>query len=312
MEQRQPAHQRQIVGDPLAEADARIDDDPRGVDPRRTARRDAVGEHVVDVEQDVVIAGALVRVALRRGRVHQHHRAAGARDDLHRAVVVAQRRNIVDDAGTRGERRLHHRGLARVDRYRDTALRQRGDDALDAPDLVAFPDERRAWARRFAADVDDRGACRRHGETGIGRGGGIDMLAAVGKAVGGDVEDADDLRLVQPHRAFAERQHGAGPTGGGALRGRRLGQAVGHRGDPVVQFGDRNDRRPDGIAVAQADMPRGEPQHRVGDAQTAVAEFVRPVDEAGGAQIDASALPRRAEVGLGQWSEHPPPLLRSC
>src|SRR3546814_10084134 len=73
VEQRQAVRQRQIVGDPLAETDAGVDDDLRRVDPGRHARRDAVAQHVIDVEQRVRIAAALVRVALcRRGRSEEH------------------------------------------------------------------------------------------------------------------------------------------------------------------------------------------------------------------------------------------------
>src|SRR3546814_21071372 len=55
-------------------------------------------------------------------------------------------------------------------------------------------------------------------------------------------------------------------------------------------------------------MPRREPDHRVGDAQALLAPLVRPVDEAGRAEIDARVLPGRSEVGLGEWLEHGYPL----
>src|SRR3546814_4451020 len=59
---------------------------------------------------------------------------------------------------------LHHRRLARVDRHRDPALRKRRDGALDALDFVAVPDQRRAGAGRFAADIDERRSRRGHRE----------------------------------------------------------------------------------------------------------------------------------------------------
>src|SRR3546814_6484645 len=83
------------------------------------------------------------------------------------------------------------------------------------------------------------------------------------------------------------------------------------RSDPVVQFGDRNDRRSDRIAVAQAEMPRREPQHRVGDPQAGVVQFVRPVDETDRAAIEARAGRCGAEAGSGQWSKHRHPPVRS-
>src|SRR3546814_3726401 len=82
---RNPVDQRQIVADPLAETEPRIDDDLCGIDPRRHARGDALGEHVMDVEQNMRVSAALMRVALRRRRVHQHHRAARLHDHIHRA-----------------------------------------------------------------------------------------------------------------------------------------------------------------------------------------------------------------------------------
>ena len=64
----------------------------------------------------------------------------------------------------------------------------------------------RARPGRFAADVDDRRALRRHVRAGLGGRGGIGELAAVGEAVGRGVDDAHHLRLVEADGALAELQ----------------------------------------------------------------------------------------------------------
>jgi hypothetical protein len=136
-----------------------------------------------------------------------------------------------------GQRGFHHRRAARVDAHRrahrDRVL-DRGDRALD---LVAFPHRRRARAGALAADVEDCGAGLVH-RRGVGFGflGIVEELAAVGEAVGGDVENAHDLRLVEPDRARAELQrrvHRAqpGPLPPG-LGTELVGQALEHPVDP--------------------------------------------------------------------------------
>ena len=185
---------------------------------------------------------------------------------------MAQGRDVVDHVRAGGERGFHHRRAAGVDADRRAhrhAVLDRGDRALD---LVAFPHRRRAGPRAFAADVDDRRAGLEHRRgvrlrlLGI-----VEELAAVGKAVGRDVEDAHDLRLVEPDRALAELQRRVRRAQPGPLRlglgAELVGQALEHPVDargrdqvalhhpPVARDGDRDEvrvghaaREPDRVA----------------------------------------------------------------
>ncbi len=83
-----------------------------------------------------------------------------------------------------------------------SAHQNRGLDRRDTRSItVAFPHRRPAGPRAFAADIDDRRArlppCR--GGM-VARDRIVEELAAVGEAVGRDVEDAHHLRLVEPHQ----------------------------------------------------------------------------------------------------------------
>ena len=207
VEQRQRVEQREVLGHRLAEADAWIEDDPFTRDPafdRAVARGAQPVEHL---EHDIAVARARVQVVPLAGRVHQDDRNSARSDELEAARIVPQRRDVVDQVCSRGERRLHHLGPARVDadrRAHRRAVLDRGNRTLD---LVAFPHRGRAGPGAFPADVDNRrpGLVHRRGVR-PGFLGIVEELAAVGEAVGRDVENAHDLRLVEPDRPLAQLQ----------------------------------------------------------------------------------------------------------
>ena len=133
-------HQRQIVRQALAEAQPRIDHDLLARDASVEAGGDAGVEIVEHVADHIGIAvGIVVRIVTGRRRMHQDHRATGAGSDLQAARIMFQRADIVDDMGTGGQRRLHHRGLARVDRHGDAGRGELLDHRHDAGDLIALP-----------------------------------------------------------------------------------------------------------------------------------------------------------------------------
>ena len=68
----------------------------------------------------------------------------------------------------------------------------RFDHGHDAPDLLFLGDRVGAGAGGFSPDVYDAGPLVEHGGGVLGRGFGVEEVAAVGEGVGGDVEDADD------------------------------------------------------------------------------------------------------------------------
>ena len=202
----------------LAETDAGIDDDPGARDARRLGPRDARLKKIVDVEQDVIIA----RVGLhRRGRalrMHQAERHAGVNNFICQMRIERQGRDIVNKPRAARQRFARHGGLARVDgnRHPDLALIKRADHRGGAGDLFLDAHIRRAGPGAFAADVQHVGPGGNHG-TGMGDGAvRRGKAAAVGKAVGRDVQHAHDPRPVKrearerPARRGQAAQHGGG------------------------------------------------------------------------------------------------------
>ena len=123
--------------------------------------RDPLLEPQIDLDQHVVVARVVLHRLRRALVVHQHDRHRRGRDHAGRAVVVGQRRDVVDHSRAGLDRRRHDVGLARVDRHRRSAARKLADHRRDPLDLVAFPDDACAGPGRFAADVDDRRALAR-------------------------------------------------------------------------------------------------------------------------------------------------------
>ena len=111
----------------------------------------------------------------------------------------------------------------------------RRDHALQ---LVAFPHRCRAGPGAFAADIDQRRPRLEHcGGMGIGDLGIVHELAAIGKTVGRDIENAHHLRLIEPDRARAELQRGMGCAGGLSHCARAASGKIRQRAR--LQFGDR-------------------------------------------------------------------------
>ena len=114
------------------------------------------------------------------------------------------------------QRRLHHGSLARVDADRSAHADTGFDGRHDAVNLVPFPKSLCTRAGTFAADIDDRSARLDHsGRVIAPRLAVIEEPAPVAEAVGCRVEDAHDLRLVEPDRSCAKLQ--------GRLRKREIG-----------------------------------------------------------------------------------------
>ena len=109
---------------------------------------------------------------------------------------MGERRDVVDHGSTGVDRGAHHLGVAAVDRDQDAARRERLDDRQDAADLLLRRDRRRARAGGFAADVDDVGAFGVQPLAVSDRRGRLEEAAAVGEAVGRDVDHAHDQRAA--------------------------------------------------------------------------------------------------------------------
>ncbi len=199
--------------------------------------------------------------------MHQDHRQAGLGGDAHRIGVVRERGDVVEDVGAGGGGLAHHLGLARVDGDQHIGARPQAlDDWDDARELLLGGDVVGAGAGRFAADVENVGALL--GELQSVRDGGLRrrVQAAVGEAVGRNVDDAHDARTV-------ERQTGkARARRGDCLEVLRGGEGA---AAPVALDGiaERDDAAPDASAIALGDLDRGKAQRLTGERQAAPGVF---------------------------------------
>ena len=98
-----------------------------------------------------------------------------------------------------------------------------------ARDLLVGGDRGRAaiGPRRFRADVDDVGALRDHVARMRDRRLGVEKLAAVGKGIRRDIEDAHDERALAGQKLAQERRAGRRKSG--------RGQGTGFACDPAVR-----------------------------------------------------------------------------
>ena len=93
------ADEREVVGDGLAEADPRVDEDAVARDAGGLGRGDPLLEHVEDVEEHVVVGGRVLHGLRVAERVHQADRRAAVGGEGEAAGVVAQRRDVVEEVG---------------------------------------------------------------------------------------------------------------------------------------------------------------------------------------------------------------------
>ena len=141
--------------------------------------------------------------------------------------------DVVEEIGAGVEGGAGRRGVAGVDgdRQREAFGAECGDDRDDAGGLGVGRDRLGAGAGGFAADVEDVGAFGGEG-AGVGeRRGEGEVAAAVGEAVGGDVEDCHQAGPVEGEAA--DRCARGAEAGGGVGGQRRCGEAAG-RGAAAV------------------------------------------------------------------------------
>ncbi len=205
-----PAQQRYIVRVTLAEAEARIDDDARSVDPGSDAFSPPCLEIIPHLGDDILVDGITLHGAGLAEHMHQTHRHAELGDRPHGAGE-AQRACVVDETGADIHRRPHHLGPAGVDGYGYcNRVSHRLDDGHDAVDLFLPSHRWRAGARGLPADVDDSGTFGHHALGVPQRSVAGEEAAAVGERIGGDVEYAHDSRARQIERTAAAVERGYG------------------------------------------------------------------------------------------------------
>ena len=231
------------------------------VNSGRFGGRDPLFEPGVDFNENIVVARVLLHRLGRAEVVHQDDRRVGDRYNFGGAGIESQGGDVIDQAGAGLKRRRHYFAFAGVDRDGRAARREAFDDRAHAFDFVLRPDLLRSGPSRLSADVQNGGALAGHPHAGFHRRGRIFEPATVGEAVRSDVEDAHDLRLVEPDNSVTELQRRA-----------RAGQSFPLRRQSVIEAAldpfDRDELSgdtaivldPQELGQAEEVQPAGEPR----------------------------------------------------
>ena len=230
-----PREELEIMRHELAEPDARIDGDAFTRDTGGGTGRDARLEIFQHLDQ----RGIIDRIALHRPRLaahmHQHDRCSVAGDDSEALRIVRQRRDVVDDAGTGGERRLHRGAVPGIDRDDRARSCEGAHDRLDTPDFLAGQQSGGSGAGRLAADIENVGTCFEKCTTVRGGSFGLEPLTPIREAVGSYVDDPHDDRPVEgkprPRRPLRRQA--------GELLARAPREASAGTCDPRLELGNR-------------------------------------------------------------------------
>ena len=184
----------QIVLDPLAEAQSRIQDDPRTINPMIFREGRTFAQKNANLLNDMVIMRPTVCLHLRRRAptMHQDDAYTRAGDDADHFPIVPQGGRVVDEVRSGFDRGGRHRRQTRVNRDGDGPVRgaNRFNDGNRAFDLLLRSDRLGAGPRGFGAYVDDgrpfgdhlAGPC-----CGAGR---IEVLPGITERVGGNIQHA--------------------------------------------------------------------------------------------------------------------------
>ncbi len=178
----------------FAEARARVQADAVVGDAGLFKLGSALAQVLDDFGNNIVV----MRFVLHGARVaalhvHNHQARIATLGNLYHGRV-AEARNVVDDAGARLHGRLGNLGVAGVDAHADALAGQALDNAQHAALFLLDGNGACARARALAAHVDDKGALFHHLLRGLYRRIVIGIRPAIGKRVGGNVQDAHDNR----------------------------------------------------------------------------------------------------------------------
>ena len=211
MKEREVAQDLEVVACGLAEADAGVDDDLAPGDTGRLGRGDVGRQRVEHVEARILVAGLALHRLGRALHVGEHDPGAVPGDDRAGAGVVAKRADVVHDSGAGVEGGLHHPRPAGIDRDREPVIGQRTNHRNHPAHLLGLARRTGTRPGRFAAHVNKIGAGLGHGAPVRDRVRLYGMIAAIGEAVRGHVEDAHQARPVQ--RETADGSAGGAETG---------------------------------------------------------------------------------------------------
>ena len=181
-----------------------------------------------------------------------------------------ERGDVVDEVDAGREREAHDLGVAGVDRDLDAGqarppVAQRLEHRPHARQLDLGCNGQRARPRRLAADVEDVRAAREQRLAMLDGARRIEEGAAVGEAVGRDVDDAHDPRRLR--RGRANRLRGAGARRGDALEQRGDGRRRGmlRRLRPARELVEAHGAAAYAPGVADDQLARGRRQRAAGD-----------------------------------------------
>ena len=160
------------------------------VDPRGARPLESFDEEIADLGDDVGVLRRFLHRARLAAHVHDDHPGAGTRDDVEHAGI-APGGDVVDDGGAGVERGRGDGRLPRIDADRDPRGRRQAFDHRKHPaELLGFGHRVGTRTGRLAADVEHVGAGGHQRHAVRGRHLGVEVPAAVGEGVRGDVDDA--------------------------------------------------------------------------------------------------------------------------
>jgi hypothetical protein len=193
------AQQGEVMGERLAEAEARIAD-------HRLQRQAILFRPGEEFSEEIGNLCGRVDVDGRRlhgrgpvERVHEHVACVLLGDDRPEFRVPAARADVVDDFGSLFKDSLGDRALPRIDGEGNLeAALQAAHDGKNAGQLDFRTDRRGTGPGRLASNIEEVGALGLQFQRAIECGLGIEVDAAIGKRIGRDVEDAHDERPLVP------------------------------------------------------------------------------------------------------------------
>lgn len=192
----QVADEGEVVLSGFAEADAGVQTDALRGDAALCCERNPLGEEVAHFDHDVLIMRGLLHGG--GGALHVHEDdAAGVLSAEVAHAGIGQAADVVHDVGAGLQGGGGDGGVAGVDGDAGGGVLRSdgGNDGEDAAHFLILGHRGGAGTGGFAADVDDVGSLLQHALGVCQGGGGGAVLPAVGKGVGGDVEDAHDGAL---------------------------------------------------------------------------------------------------------------------
>lgn len=205
---RQMSQQLIILGRTLSESQAWIDEELGRSEAGAERSTNGCGKPGTDIGENIARERPLLHGLRSATHVHQDERRPVPASDPGQIGVVPQTGNVVYDFGAGAERSFGHNGLAGVDGQGNLQPAAEPPDQGNHPLEFGFGlDGKRTRPRGLPADIEDIDAGGFKLECMAKSGIGTKVQAAVGEAVGRDVQDThDEGAVTERERARREAQ----------------------------------------------------------------------------------------------------------